>query len=181
VSFTAPWALFGLLLLPVLWWILRRARVPDVRVLPTLMFLTDEDERVHAARARQIDVDAILALFALGLLVLAASGPQWVWREAGHTVRVVVAGAPRAVRPATASVSKPRSPTCERRLGLRTGSSSSPSPSATCRPARPGLRSTSCSVLRARCPPGCGSSRGPSGRSSSGRSSCCRSWPPPDG
>ena len=43
MTLAAPWALFGLLLLPVLWWILRRARQPDVRELPTLMFLLEEE------------------------------------------------------------------------------------------------------------------------------------------
>ncbi|MDJ0975690.1 MAG: BatA domain-containing protein [Planctomycetota bacterium] len=92
MSLAAPWALLGLLALPVIWWIQRHRRKAAVVELPTLMFLLEEDERVHQPRKRGLDLETVLALTAAALLALAAAGPA-IERGAPITrVRVVVAG-----------------------------------------------------------------------------------------
>ena len=44
MTFAAPWALIGLLVLPLIWWLHKRLRRPPQVVLPSLMFLLDEAE-----------------------------------------------------------------------------------------------------------------------------------------
>jgi hypothetical protein len=92
VSFAAPWALLGLLALPVIWWLHRRLRRPPVLDLPSLMFLQDEEEAHALPRGRRIDAELLLALGAALCLVLAAAGLTIERGSVGRTVRVVAAG-----------------------------------------------------------------------------------------
>ncbi len=94
MSFVSPWALIGLLAVPVLWWLHRRLRRPPVRELPSLMFLLDEDETKALPRGRRFDVELVVALAATILLALGAANPQIEGDDAGRVVRVVVAGGP---------------------------------------------------------------------------------------
>ena len=89
MTFAAPWALCALLLLPVIWWWARRRMQPLIVPLPSLMFLMDEDERLHAPRKRVLDWETRVALVALTALILAAAGPGWASEDAGRRVRVL--------------------------------------------------------------------------------------------
>ena len=94
MTFAAPWALFGLLVLPLVWWWARRRMQPLIVPLPSLMFLVDEDERLHAPRKRELDWETRVALLALTALILAAAGPGCTSGAAGRRVRVLRASAP---------------------------------------------------------------------------------------
>lgn len=92
MSLAAPWALVGLVALPLIWWIQRHRRKAAVVELPTLMFLLEEDERVHQPRTRGLDLETVLALAAGLLLALAAAGPAFERGDPITRVRVVVSG-----------------------------------------------------------------------------------------
>jgi len=92
VSFGVPWALVGLAALPLVWWLHRRLRRPPEQLLPSLMFLQDEDETRALPRGRRLDAELLLALSAACLLALAAAGPRIVRARAHRVIRVVVSG-----------------------------------------------------------------------------------------
>ena len=88
----APWALFGLVALPLVWWLHKRLRRPPVVDLPSLIFLADEADAHTLPRGRRIDAVLLLALMALLCLTLAAAGPRFVRRDARRVISVVVSG-----------------------------------------------------------------------------------------
>lgn len=92
MNFGAPWALFGLLALPLIWWLHRRLRRPPDVALPSLMFLQDEEEASALPRARVLDAELLLAMTAAALLALAAAGPRIVHAPAHRVVSVTVSG-----------------------------------------------------------------------------------------
>ncbi len=100
MTFAAPWALFGLLLLPLLWWWARRRMQPLIVPLPSLMFLMEEDEGLHAPRKRVLDWETRVALVALGALIFAAAGPAFERGAPGRRVRIVRPGVPPGPIPA---------------------------------------------------------------------------------
>lgn len=98
-SFTSPWALVGLLALPLIWWLQKRLRRPPDVELPSLMFLLDEAEARALPRGRLIDAELLLALTAAALIAFAAAGPVLERRAPRTIVRVVLSGgAPAAQR-----------------------------------------------------------------------------------
>lgn len=88
----SPWALIGLLALPIIWWLHRHRRKPEIVALPTLMFLLEEDERVHQPRKRRLDLETALAMLGAVLLAMAAAGPFLQQGAPVKRVRVVVSG-----------------------------------------------------------------------------------------
>jgi hypothetical protein len=105
VSLSAPFALLGLLALPAIVWLHRRLRRPVRVVLPSLMFVLDEEEQAALERGRRLDPELWAALAAAFLLTLAAAGPVVERGPGGRRVRVVVAaGAPALARGAAERV-----------------------------------------------------------------------------
>ncbi len=94
MSFAAPWAVIGFVVLPLIYWLHKRKSKPRVVDLPTLLFLVDEDEREHQPRTRRLDLESVLAMCTAALLTLAAIGPQLEGGEPVRRVRVVVAAGP---------------------------------------------------------------------------------------
>jgi hypothetical protein len=94
VTWAAPWALIGLVGLPLAWWWHRRRRRPRTVDLSSLLFLQPELD-ARPAHRRVFDPELLLALVAILLLVLAAARPALVIADEGRTLRVVVSkGAP---------------------------------------------------------------------------------------
>ncbi len=91
MTFAAFWALAGLVVVPVIYWLHKRKAKPQIVELPTLLFLVDEDEREHRPRTRRLDLEAVLAMCAAALLTLAAMGPRIDGGDPERRVRVVVA------------------------------------------------------------------------------------------
>lgn len=99
MSLLAPWALLGLLALPVLLWLHRLLAEPRRTVLPSLLFFVEDAGALVRGERRRRDVDLWITLGAGLALGLAAAGPQWARGEPGRRVRVVVSGgAPAAQR-----------------------------------------------------------------------------------
>lgn len=125
MSLGAPLALLGLLALPLVWWFHKKLRTPPEVVLPSLMFLQDEDDASKLPSGRRFDAELLLALAAVALLAFAAAEPVLVGAKPRRVVRVVVSGgAPAtlegyaaAVRAATAEVRAALAP--EDKLELR--------------------------------------------------------------
>lgn len=91
MSWAAVWALVGLAVLPVLWFLHRRRSRPRTVALPSLIFMQPE-AAAAPARRQVLDPELWLAGLAAILLVLAAAGPYRTTRVEGRTVRVVVSG-----------------------------------------------------------------------------------------
>ncbi len=92
MSFAAPWALLGLLVLPFIWWLHKKLRRPPEVELPSLLFLEAEAEARALPRGRRLDAELLLALAGAALLAFAAAGPRLEKPAAPPTVRVVVSG-----------------------------------------------------------------------------------------
>ena len=91
MSLGAPAGLLLLLLLPVLWWIHRRATRRSAVEIPSLLFLREELD-APPARRLHIDPELLLGLAAMTALALAAAGPSWQIRPARRTVTLVTSG-----------------------------------------------------------------------------------------
>ncbi|MBL9085611.1 MAG: BatA domain-containing protein [Planctomycetia bacterium] len=89
-----PFALVGLLALPVVAWLHRRLTRAVPVVVPSLRFLADEVDADRDARRRRVDLDLWLALAGCAAVACAAAGPVWRSHGAGRTVRVVVDDGP---------------------------------------------------------------------------------------
>jgi len=89
VSFEVPWALWGLLGLPLLWALALRRRRPQHLVWPSLLLWQDITEASEATRRRW---DRLLLLECLALVVLsiAAAGPVVRVGSTGRRVVVLV-------------------------------------------------------------------------------------------
>ena len=96
---TVPWALFGLLALPLVWWFHLKLRKPPEVELPSLMFVQDEEEARALPRGRRLDGELLLALAGLALLAFAAAGPRLVQQRPRRVVQVVVSAGAPAARP----------------------------------------------------------------------------------
>ena len=107
MSFGVPWALAGLAALPLIWWLHRRLRRPPEQLLPSLMFLQDEDETRALPRGRRLDAELLLALSAACLLALAAAGPRIVHARAHRVIRVVVSGGTAATSNSSVPIPAP--------------------------------------------------------------------------
>ena len=88
LQFLAPWALVGLVSLPVLWWLLRRREDPVLRELPGLHFFDAEDV-VPVSRRRLFNPLLLVALGAAAAITLAAALPTWTQERARLRVLVV--------------------------------------------------------------------------------------------
>ncbi len=88
----APWALAGLVVLPVLWWLYRRRPRFQRLEVPSLQFFTEESGELVRRQRRALDVDLLLALGAAAALCVAAAGPVLRGAAVGRHVRVVVSG-----------------------------------------------------------------------------------------
>ena len=98
LSLVSPWALVGLLALPLIWWLQKRLRRPPDVELPSLMFLLDEEDARSLPRGRLVDAELLLALAAAALLALAAAGPVLERSAPQAVVRVAVSGGSPAAR-----------------------------------------------------------------------------------
>jgi len=96
VSLLQPWALLGLLLIPVLLWLERRRRRPRPVVWPSLLLWRALGETVRE-RDRRVEPLLILECAAVLLLVLAAAGPRLVAGVAGRRVVVQLETGPRTL------------------------------------------------------------------------------------
>lgn len=91
MTFEVPAGLLLLLLLPVLWWLHRRAARGTPIEIPSLLFLRDELDAPPARRVR-LDAELLLGMGALTCLALAAAGLQFTVRGARRTVTLVASG-----------------------------------------------------------------------------------------
>ncbi|WP_417773522.1 DUF4159 domain-containing protein [Stappia sp.] len=81
LGFTAPFALVGLLLLPVIWWLLRLLPPSPRRIaFPPARLLADIDRREETPNRSPLWL-TILRLLLAAAVILALAGPQW--RPAG--------------------------------------------------------------------------------------------------
>ncbi|MCB9830202.1 MAG: BatA domain-containing protein [Planctomycetes bacterium] len=92
MSFAAPMALFGLLALPVIWWLHRRTRAPRPVTVASLLFFADLPTGAASRRARRFDPVLGLLLLGAGAAALAAAGPEVKGSAGRPTARVVVEG-----------------------------------------------------------------------------------------
>lgn len=91
LALASPWALLGLLAVPLLAWLYRRRPRLPPQDLPSLVFLQGEQAAPARPQARRVDADLVLACGAVALLALAASGPV-LGASPAPVVRVVVSG-----------------------------------------------------------------------------------------
>jgi len=98
MTLTTPWALLGLVALPLIWWLQKRLRRPPDVELPSLMFLLDEAEARALPRGRLFDAELLLALAAAALIAVAAAEPVLARAAPRTIVRVVVSGGGGASR-----------------------------------------------------------------------------------
>jgi len=84
-----PWALVGLLSLPVLVWIHRRRRRAVPIDVPSVLFLEAEVAEPVAPERVRLDAELLLALAAAAFLALAATSPRVSSASSGRTVLVV--------------------------------------------------------------------------------------------
>jgi len=94
VTLLHPWALLGLLLIPLLLWLERRRRRPRPVVWPSLLLWRALGETVRE-RQRRIEPLLLLECAAVLLLTLAAAGPQFRTGVAGRLVVVHLETGPR--------------------------------------------------------------------------------------
>lgn len=117
-----PFALVGLLAVPVVVWLHRRLTRAVPVMVPSLRFLADEAEADRDARTRRVDVDLWLALAGCVAVACAAAGPVWRSHGAGRTVRVVVDDGPAmAARGLDGSTAAARAEAAVARLAARLG------------------------------------------------------------
>lgn len=93
-AFASPWALVGLLALPVLVLLHRRRRRAIAVDVPSLLFLEGEPADASAPERVRFDRDLWLGLAALSCLALAAAGPGLAGTGTGRVVRVIVMSGP---------------------------------------------------------------------------------------
>ena len=78
MTFSVPWALWGLAAIPVLIWLDRRRRRPRLRRWPSLVLWRVVQEGAEPVRRRAVDRLLLLECAAALFLTLAAGDPEWV-------------------------------------------------------------------------------------------------------
>ncbi len=91
-----PWGLGGLLALPVIWWLHRRASRPQPRSVASLLFFSDLEGERAVRRARRFDPVLFATLLGAAALAFAASGPALVGAAPQPRARIVVEAGPLA-------------------------------------------------------------------------------------